>query len=241
MSSEASSLWTELPKARWSSMRRVRAGRDRARALLDPGAPEIDDLLRRLGGVVPGQALAHHQRHRILERRIGAVGDLGIIAAVVAVVQHGREIAGDALHAPGADRFDARLLDRVETARAPPGLGQQAAVDVAVVAGEPQRHGIGVAAHDRGFARRRACAAARAAAPWRPRRAGSGSAARARRSLRARASRAIARMQPATARLNGSCGASTFALARLAVATRWTVHSRSARRSRCDHVSAQRR
>ena len=61
-----------------------------------------------------GQPLAHHHRHRILDRRIGAVGDLVEFAAMVAVVEHGGEILRDAGHAARADRLDARLLDRLE-------------------------------------------------------------------------------------------------------------------------------
>ena len=125
-----------------------------AGALLDPGPPQVDDLLRRRGRRLAGQPLAHDQRHRVLDRGVGPVGDVGVIAAVVAVLQHGREIAGDAVHAPGADRLDAHLLDRVEHRARALRLGQQPAVGRRIVAGEPQRHRIGVAAHDGGIARR---------------------------------------------------------------------------------------
>ena len=102
---------------------------------------------RRLGA---GQALAHHEGERVLERRIGAVGDLLVFAAaMIAVLQHGRDVGGDAGHAPGADGFDARLLDRVEHGAGRLALGGELAVKRRIVAGEPQRHGIGIAAQDR--------------------------------------------------------------------------------------------
>ncbi len=51
----------------------------------------------------------------------------------------------------GADRLDARLLDRLED-RARLLAGRlHAPVHGLVVAGEPQRHRVGMAAHDRGF------------------------------------------------------------------------------------------
>ena len=124
-----------------------------AGALLDPGAPQVDDGLGGGRRGPAGQALAHHQRHGILDGRVGAVGDLGVVAAVVAVLQHGGEVDADAVHAAGADRLDAHLLDGLEDRAGGLRLGQQAAVGGGIVAGEPQRHGIGVAAHDGGLAR----------------------------------------------------------------------------------------
>ena len=71
--------------------------------------------MRAAGGRrLAGQPLAHHQRQRFVERRVGAVGDLVEFAAVKAVVEHGGEILGDAVHAPRADRLDPRLFDRLE-------------------------------------------------------------------------------------------------------------------------------
>ena len=53
-------------------------------------------------------------------------------------------------HAPRADRLDARLLDRLEhRARLLP-AGHQLAMHGRIVAGELERDGVGMAAHDRG-------------------------------------------------------------------------------------------
>ena len=103
------------------------------------------------GGAQAGQPLAHHQRERVLDRRIGAVGDLVEFAAVELLVEHGGQILRDAVHAPRADRLDARLLDRLEH-RARLLAGRlQAAMHRRIVAGESQRDRVGMAAHDRGF------------------------------------------------------------------------------------------
>ena len=47
----------------------------RAGALLDERPPQIDQLARRRRRLLPGQALAHHHGDRVLDRRVGAVGD----------------------------------------------------------------------------------------------------------------------------------------------------------------------
>ena len=104
------------------------------------------------GGGGAGQALAHHQRQRLLDGRVGALGDLVELAAAVALVEHGAEILRDASHAAGADRLDARLLDRLEHRPRLLPDRLQAAVHGGIVAGELERDGIGVAAHDRGLA-----------------------------------------------------------------------------------------
>ena len=117
---------------------------------LDRLAPEIDDLLRRLGRLQPGQPLAHHQRQRVLERRVGAVGDLLIApAAVIFILQHGGDVAGHAGHAARADAFHPRLLDRVEDGARRIAFRRGAAMHRRVMAGQPQRHRIGMAAQHR--------------------------------------------------------------------------------------------
>ena len=123
-----------------------------AGALLDQRAPQIDELLRRGRRHFAGQPLAHHHGQRILDRRIGAVGDLVELAAVEAVVEHGGEISCDAAHAARADRLDAGLLDRLEHGARLLAAGRELAMHGRIVTGEPQRHRIGVAAHDRGLA-----------------------------------------------------------------------------------------
>ena len=157
-----------------------------------------------------GQALAHDHRQRLLDRRVGARRRHR---------RSGRDGSGrrawrrDWLATPSmrrdADRLDARLLDRVEDRAGARDLRRQAAMHLGIVAGEPQRHRIGVAAQDRGLARvepARRLGQPRLGAA----RSGSGSGARAHRRPRGRALLASARRQPATARLNGSCGPSTF-------------------------------
>ena len=91
------------------------------------GRHRSTSALARLGRRHAGQPLAHDQRERILERRIGALGDLGIAAVRVLVLDARREIGGHAGHAVGAERLDARPLDGLEHgarragARAPAG------------------------------------------------------------------------------------------------------------------------
>ena len=120
-------------------------------AILDERTPELDELpgcgRRRLAG----QTLAHQHRDRILDRRIGAVGDLVELAAVEAVVEHGREILRHAVHAAGADRLDPRLLDGVEHRARLLSARSQAAMHGRIMAGELERDRIGMAAHDRGI------------------------------------------------------------------------------------------
>ncbi len=144
-----------------------------AGAVLDQRAPELDDLLRRRRRGLAGQPLAHHERDRLLDRRIGAVGDLVEFSAMETVVEHGREILRHAGHAARADRLDAGLLDRLEhRARLLPARHQLAMHD-RIVTGELERDRIGMAAHDRGvgsgeLARRlgQACLAADDAGPF---------------------------------------------------------------------------
>ena len=124
-----------------------------ATALLDERPPEVDDLPRGRRWGEPGQPLAHDHRDRILERCVGAIGDFRVIAAMEAVFEHGGQIAGHAFHSPAADRFDARLLDRLEDGAGRLILRHEPAMHVGVVAGEPQRHGITMAAHDGRFLR----------------------------------------------------------------------------------------
>ena len=175
--------------------------------VLDEVAPQIDDLGGGGRRFEAGQALAHHQRDRILDRRVGAVRDLLVLAAaVVAVLEHRRDVAGDAGHAARADRLDARLLDRVEDGARRLAVGREAAMHGGVVAGEPQRHRIGMAAQDRDVLRASGGAAARASGALSPMSAGRSDAKVTSRS----GFRAIARMQPAIERLSGSAGASFF-------------------------------
>ncbi len=173
-----------------------------AGAILDQRTPEIDQLLGGRRRRQAGQALAHHQRQRILDRRVGAIGDVLELAAVKALVEHGRQVHGDAVHAPRADGLDARLFHRLEyRARLLAGRLQAAM---------QRRH------RGRQGARRSKSALPRtiAASALLSLRGGSGSRTlppiRPGRSAANETSRsglrASARKQPVTARLNGSVG-----------------------------------
>ena len=151
--SEASSFCTSLGEGALVEDRVAEPVEIGAGLILDEGAPQIDQARARRAAVQAGQPLAHQHRDRLLERRLVAVARLGEGAAVKAVVEHGGEVGRDALHAARADRFDPRLLDRVEQRARRRVLRREPAMDRVVVAGEPQRERIGEAAHDRRLAR----------------------------------------------------------------------------------------
>ena len=121
-----------------------------AGALLDDRSPQIDQLARRLRRQFAGQPLAHDHGERLLDRRIGAVGDLVVFAAMETVVQHGGEIGLDAAHAPRADRFDAGLLDGFEHRARLLAAGHELAMHRRIVTGDPQRDRV---RHDRARSR----------------------------------------------------------------------------------------
>ena len=123
-----------------------------AGALLDQRPPQLDELARRRRRRFAGQPLAHDHGKRVLDRRVGAIGDLVVLAAMEAVVEHGGEIPRDSAHAARADRLDAGLLDRFEHRARLLAAGHELAMHRRIVTGEPQRDRIGVAAHDRGLA-----------------------------------------------------------------------------------------
>ena len=168
-------------------------------------APQVDDLARRLRRLAAGQALAHHERDGVLERRVGAVGDLLVVAAaVIAVLEHRREVAGDARPC-GARRSPRRAPARPRRRRR----------------GRPGRPARGGGARRRRG--RRGASAIESAWPRRMAtscglslRGGSGSralspvsAGRSEAKATSRSGfRAMARMQPAMARFSGSVGAS---------------------------------
>ncbi len=201
---------------------------------LDRVAPELHDLARGLRRLRAGQPLAHHQRDGVLHRRLRLLADLLQVGAMVAVLQHGAEIGLHAVHAARADRLAARLLDGVEDGARLPSLRREAAMHLAVVAGEPQRHGVADAARDR---RRRAASAAAAAREGAPSAASSSGRSAANVTSRS-CLPATARTQPATARLNGSVGASRFLLAIRgpSSAPRWRRIPAARRRARADRT-----
>ncbi len=125
----------------------------RAGLAFDISAPKVDDPLGAARRLQAGQTLAHHHRDRLLQRRLVAVARFGQRASVIAVVEHGRKVGGDALHPTRTDRLDARLLDGVEQGARSLVLRRMALVDGVVVAGQPKRHRIGETAQDRRLAR----------------------------------------------------------------------------------------
>ncbi len=122
-------------------------------AVLDMRAPQVDQLARRRRRRLPGEALAHHHGDRILDRRVGAVGDVVELAAMELVVEHRGEVLRHALHAPRTDRLDARLLDRLEHRAALLACRHLAPVHRRIVAGELERDRVRMPAHDRGVLR----------------------------------------------------------------------------------------
>ena len=82
--------------------------------LLDPRPPQIDKHFGVCGRRLAGQPLAHHERHGLLERRIPAIAGAVDHGLGIAVLQHGSEVLRHARHGAGAERLDARLLDRLE-------------------------------------------------------------------------------------------------------------------------------
>ena len=150
ISSEERSSRTERAKARWFSIAPRSPSRSRPARSSMKSRQRSTIFAAAGGGLMPGEALAHHEGDRVLDRRVRSVGDVLVLAAaMVAVLEHGREVVGDARHAPRADRLDAGLLDGVEHGARCLRLRREPAMDAGVVAGEPQRHRIGVAAHDR--------------------------------------------------------------------------------------------
>ncbi len=119
-----------------------------AGALLDQGSPQLDHLPRRRGRRFAGEPLAHDHGNRVLDRRVGAIGDLVVFPSMKAVIEHGREILLDAAHATRADRFDTNLFDRFEHRTRLLTTRHELAMNRRIVAGEPQRDRVGVAAHD---------------------------------------------------------------------------------------------
>ena len=122
-----------------------------AGAVLDERTPQIDELLRGRRRRLAGQPLAHHHGDGLLDRRVGAIGDLVELAAMETVVDHRGEVALHAEHAARADRLDAGLLDRIEHRARLLAAGHEPPMHRGIVAGELQRHRVGIAAHDGGL------------------------------------------------------------------------------------------
>ena len=124
----------------------VHARQRAAGALLDPRTPQVDHGLGGLGRRGARQPLAHDEREGVLERCVGALGDLGVATVAVLVLDACGEIGGHARHAIGAQRLDAGPLDRLEHGARRPRLRRQPRVQLDVVAGRGQRQAVGPAA-----------------------------------------------------------------------------------------------
>ena len=148
MSSAASSLWTNCANAFWFSSVGPSLSRSRPIRSSIHGRHSSTTRSPLFGGLAPVR------RSRTISASASSSGasvrcvDLGHAGTDQPVVEHRREIAGDTFHAPRADRLDPGLLDGIETGPRGLGLRHQAAMDVAVVAGEAQRHRVRMAAHD---------------------------------------------------------------------------------------------
>ncbi len=68
---------------------------------------------------------------------------------MIAIVEHRREVGGDALHPARADRLDPRLLDRIEQRPGRRILRRVAPMHRVAVASETQRERVRLAANDR--------------------------------------------------------------------------------------------
>ena len=123
-------------------------------ALLDRGAPHVDQRLGAFGRRQAGEPLADHERDRILERRFLLGRHHGVAAVGVAVLDAGGEITCHARHAVGAERLHARALGRLEHEPRRAGAGRQPVVQLHVVAARRQSEAVGPAANDRDLALR---------------------------------------------------------------------------------------
>ncbi len=119
----------------------------------DPRPPKFGKLLRMFRRLEAGQPFAHDQSDRFFKRRLGALLHIGEMRALAAVIEHGIEILRHALHARRADGFDARLFHRLENRARIGHLRQHFAMQIGIVTGKPQGHGIGMAAQNGGLAR----------------------------------------------------------------------------------------
>ena len=102
-------------------------------AVLDPATPEIDQGARLGRRWRAGDAFAHEQGEGIGKRRLGAVRQLAEAAPLVALLDAGGEVGGDARHGLGADRFDAGLLDCLEHVARLPAAGGEIFVQAVVM------------------------------------------------------------------------------------------------------------
>ena len=159
MSSESSRSCTASPNRRWSSTRCSSRSRSRPARSSINGRHSSTSFFAAGGGAWPVSRSRTIMATRVLDRRIGAVGDLVELAAMEAVVEHRGEIARHAHHAARADRLDARLLDRLEHRARLLAARHEPAVHRRIVTGELERdrhrHGRARSRHPAGELARR--------------------------------------------------------------------------------------
>ena len=120
-----------------------------SRAPLDPGTPEIGDGSGLGGRGKPGQPLADQKSKSLRQRRLGAVGRFVDAASLIALLEAGGEIGGDAFHALCADGLDPRLLDRLEHGAGLAARRRELRVQRWIVAGDGESRRVGMAADHR--------------------------------------------------------------------------------------------
>ncbi|MND69966.1 hypothetical protein D3C80_614620 [compost metagenome] len=125
------------------------------RVLLDEWAPEVQHLAGAFRWLLASQLFAHQHGDRLADRRLFLPLDAGKIRLGVFLFLHRIEVGGDTGHAQRTDRFDARLLDGIENRTGIRPLRRKRRVDIAIMAGDAQGHGIAKATRHRKFMRRR--------------------------------------------------------------------------------------
>ena len=118
--------------------------------LLDEIAPEIDDLRRRRRRLDAGEPLADHEGDGVFDRRVRPVGDVLVFSrrdgSRSSSMAERLSATPDMRREPIASTRACSTASK--TARAACASGRFRAMDAGVVAGEPERHQIGMAAHD---------------------------------------------------------------------------------------------
>ena len=151
MSSETRRSRTASAKASWSSSE-VPSRSSSSPAFVSIVSRQSSTILRALfGGAAPVS------RSRTISATASSIGasDCSVMSSKLARWYLSSSIAArlarDAVHAARADRLAARLLDGVEDRARLPAFRREAAVHLAVVAGEAERHRIAETARDGGF------------------------------------------------------------------------------------------
>ncbi len=120
-----------------------------ADAALEERAPHGDDALRGGRRRRTGERFPRQQAHRLGQRHVVALADMLVALAAIALVEHGREIGGDAGHAPRAQRLDPRLLGALEDGARGLAARQAPRMERGIVVAQLERGGVGGAAHGR--------------------------------------------------------------------------------------------